>query len=248
MRAGARASAPPAPPAPLVSCLLCGRSFVSMRAHTVQVPRHLPRPKVALHRRCRWLRSVSWLTISPVGDLGDLAVALPAVAAAVVPAWIPAGDWILDRVPGDFPDDVVFSASVDGFTLWVKSSAGLAGPWDWIVTEGPTPLYFGGPYATRDADKAALVGRLAELLTPASPPDDLLSVAAAAATDEHAADVVLPRPTARGSVQSCTDHVTGAAGRGTEADSDPELLGLALDLAIVALRRARARLPARLAA
>lgn len=244
MRAGLRAAgvAPPAPP--LVSCVLCGRAFAPITAHTSQVPRH--RPRVTMHRR-RWFRPTAWHTLVPVGVVGELATAVPALAVSPkLPPWIPVGDWILDRVPGDFPDDVVFSASVGAYTLWVKSPNLLDGPWDWIIEEGRSPIHLGGPFASRELATADLLDVATSAGIPTGPAElnDLVSVAAA--TDEP---VRAPPhgPTARDPVPSCSAHVASAAGHGT-VETDPEILGLALDLAIATLRRARAHLPARIAA
>ncbi len=230
MRTGER---PPVPATPrLVACLLCGRVFVSMRPHTAQIPRH--RPRVTMHRRGRCLPSRHGCTVVPVRESAEgSGLTIVAGEAPRVPEWIPVGDLILQRVPGDFPDELVFCGSSGEYTLWVKSRELLAGPWDWIIEESRSPIDLGGPFLSREEATADLAASLvaAGIACPEAP-DEIVSVAAAA-----------PPPAAPPPVEA-----PAAAARTIPADDDPELMGLALDLAIVALRRARARLvPARAA-
>lgn len=215
MRTGERTAQPTAPR--LVACVLCGRMFVSMRAHTAQVPRH--RPKVTLHRRGRCVVLRPRCTVGPVGESADIGGLAAVGDASRVPEWIGVGDLILHRVPGDFPDELVYCGSSGEYTLWVKSRELLAGPWDWVIEEGRAPIDLGGPFSTREQATSDLAASLvaAGIACPEAP-DEIVSVAAAPARPTETHD------------------------RGLPADDDPELMGLALDLAIVALRRARARL------
>lgn len=237
MRAGERAAAPPAP-VRLVACVLCGRVFATMRPHTAQVPRHL-RPKVIMHRRGRCVVSRRGCTVAHVGASADNGgLASVAADATMVPSWIAVGDLILRRMAGDFPDELVFTGSSGEYTLWVKSRFLLAGPWDWVIEEGRSPIDLGGPFLTREEATTDLAASLVAAGIACEAPEELLSVAAATTSTEPAAP---PRSTAAASALHADQ--AAAAGRGTtqEAD-DPELLGLALDMAMVALRRARARL------
>jgi len=216
MRTGERTPQPAAPR--LVACVLCGRVFMTMRPHTAQVPRH--RPKVTMHRRGRWMLVRPRCTVEPVGDSA-------VVASLRGPDWIGVGDLILHRVPGDFPDELVFCGSSGEYTLWVKSKELLVGPWDWVIEEGRTPIDLGGPFPTREFATADLAARLVATGIACPPPaDEIVSVPAAPAP--------APAPA----------HAPGQ--EVLPADDDPEFMGMALDLAILALRRARARLaPAR---
>jgi hypothetical protein len=237
MRAGERSAAPPAP-LRLVACVLCGRVFATMRPHTAQVPRHL-RPKVVMHRRGRCLVSRRGCTVAPVGT-SAVTGGLAAVAgdATMVPAWIPVGDLILRRTAGDFADELVYCGNSGDYTFWVKSRFMLDGPWDWIIEEGRSPIDLGGPFLTREEVTTDLAASLvaAGIACPEAP-DEVVSVAAATITEP----ATPPRSTAAASALHADQ--AAAAGRGTMPDNDdPELLGLALDMAMVALRRARARL------
>lgn len=231
MRTGERTPAPAAPR--LVACVLCGRVLVTMRPHTAQVPRH--RPKVTMHRRGRCLTTHHRCTVEPVGESAENGGLASVGSAPPLPGWIAVGDLVLHRVRGDFPDELVFCGSSGEYTLWVKSRELLAGPWDWIIEEGKTPIDLGGPFLSREEATANLEASLiaAGIACPPAP-DEIVSVPAAPAA---------PAPTPRSTAVASRDFHPEA----TAAD-DPELMGLALDLAIVALRRARARLaPARAA-
>jgi hypothetical protein len=154
----------------------------------------------------------------------------------MVPAWIPVGDLILRRTAGDFADELVYCASSGEYTLWVKSRAMLDGPWDWIIEEARSPIDLGGPFLSREEATKDLAASLVAAGIACPEPDEVLSVAAA--TDP----ATPPRSTAAASALHADQ--AAAAGRGTTPDNDdPELIGLALDMAIVALRRARSRLP-----
>lgn len=224
MRTGERAPVPATPR--LVACVLCGRVFVSMRPHTAQIPRH--RPRVTMHRRGRCLVLRRGCTVGPVGgSVENGGLVSVAADAPRLPGWIPVGDLILHRVAGDEPDELVFCGSSGDYTLWVKSRCLLAGPWDWIIEEGRSPIDLGGPFQSREEATADLAASLvaAGIACPEAP-DEVVSVAAAASPPAAPPPVEAP----------------AAAARTVPADDDPELMGLALDLAIVALRRARARL------
>jgi hypothetical protein len=144
---------------------------------------------------------------------------------------VSAGDYaVLERVGGDFPDELVYSTVAGLYQLWLKSRNLLAGPWEWIVcTHDGHPLDFSSPFAAREEATADLVAYLSGLLGPPSAAD-LLEVVAAAPLD--------PRPTAPAPA-TCNAPASAAGCPGADA----EVIGLALDLAISVLRKARQSYP-----
>ena len=130
------------------------------------------------------------------------------------PPFVTCGDHILRRVGGDFPGELVYLAQLAGFAVWLKSKELLAGPWDWIImSAGNAVVDFEGPFATREEATESLSAFLGSLLPSTSAAPELLEVSAA------------PEPPA------------AVAG-----DVDREVLAHALDLAIISLRGARARI------
>jgi hypothetical protein len=139
---------------------------------------------------------------------------------------VSAGDFRLELVPGDFPDEAVYHAAVGDFALWLKSKQNLEGPWDWVIEEDGHPIDLGGPFPTRELAAADLAAEAAAagIELPGKRPDDVVTIPAA------------------------PDPAPAPPAAALDIGADPEVMGLALDLAIVALRRARARLPAARAA
>jgi hypothetical protein len=149
-----------------------------------------------------------------------------------LPAFVVVDGWILERVAGDFPDELVyFTVAGSGpCELWIKSAHLLEGPWEWIVMQGGAAVDFSSRrLATRTDAIAELADYLArtQILGPAADPDF--------ATVEAAAPTTSTRPAAPAALAA----IAGAAR--PDGSEDDEVLGLALDLAIASLRKVRAR-------
>lgn len=112
-------------------------------------------------------------------------------------------------------------AQLAGFGVWLKSKDQLAGPWDWIIMSAANQVIdFEGPFATRDQATENLAAYLDGLLP---------STAAPALVEVPAADDV--------EAPAAAPLAAAIAG-----DVDPEMLGLAVDLAMASLRNIRARI------
>lgn len=202
---------------PRVICPRCGRSFRSLREHTSQVPRHLPPPKPAvLFRR----RRGGCGTIGRVGELATVTPAAPRGADATgelpPPAFVTAGPHILRRVAAEFPDELLYVGAIgSGHVAWLKSINMLAGPWEWVIDQGGDPVDFSDRRFETRTDAAA----------------DLLA----------AVEALIGPPTSAG-----PDAATAivAAAPGALGSADPDVVAMALDLAILTLRKVRSTFPA----
>lgn len=207
-------SAPAADAPGLVICPRCGRPFRSLRAHTSQVPRHLPPPKPAVFYRRGCTVCV---TIGRVRDLSP-SPATPAPAELPPPEFVTAGAYVLQRTAAEFPDELLYVGTVaPGYDVWLKSLNMLAGPWEWIIQHDGEPLDFSSRrFGTRTDAAEDLVAVLATIV--GAPEADSVGVAAPVL----AAGAVSPH--------------------GSEA-ADPDVMAMALDLAILTLQKARSRFP-----
>ncbi|MEO7827190.1 MAG: hypothetical protein ABIR60_08625 [Allosphingosinicella sp.] len=151
-----------------------------------------------------------------------------------LPAFVTCGPHVLERAAGDYPEELVYLANVQGFTLWLKSKNLLAGPWDWILV-GPassTPINFEGPFLRREDATDSLCAYLERSRLLEGP--DAIDVEASPHDDSAADASDQPRPRA-----SVAD--TSAAAVAAHIDVSPEYIRMALDLAIAGLVSARAR-------